>query len=238
VSSSSAEIDAIVQRYERREALGRNDRYSPLSPYTMMAEQEIDRAVARIFSRNGIADKVSRCSLLEIGCGSGRNLLRFLRLGFCPNKLVGNDLLPQRLNAAQRVLPGSLRLIPGDASAINLGDELFDIVSLFTVFSSILDDTFQAQLANKAWSLVKPGGGLLWYDFAYNNPANHDVRGVPVRRIRELFPEGVARCHRVTLAPPLGRPLAGLHPAFYVLANATWLLRSHVLAWIAKPAEK
>jgi hypothetical protein len=40
---------------------------------------------------------------------------------------------------------------------------------------------------------------------------------------------------RVTLAPPLARPLARVHPALYTLFNALPPLRTHVLAWLAKP---
>ena len=48
------------------------------------------------------------------------------------------------------------------------------------VFPSILDDSFQQKLADRMWALTKPGGGILWYDFIYNNPRNPDVRGVPL----------------------------------------------------------
>ncbi len=43
------------------------------------------------------------------------------------------------------------------------------------------------------------------------------------------------RHQRVTLAPPLARPLCRMHPGLYPVANALPWLRTHVLAWIAKP---
>jgi hypothetical protein len=85
------------------------------------------------------------------------------------------------------------------------------------------------------WSWVKPGGGVLWYDFTVDNPRNPDVRGVPLTRVRELFPEGDLRAQRVTLAPPLARAVVRVHPALYTLFNCVPLLRTHVLAWTAKP---
>jgi len=36
----------------------------------------------------------------------------------------------------------------------------------------------------------------------YNNPCNPDVRGVPLHRIRQLFPEGKIHHWKLTLAPP------------------------------------
>ena len=76
------EIEAIEKRYERRRARRCANRYSPLDPYVMMSEQEKDRALVRLFKHCGLTQRVSQCSLFEIGCGGGGNLLRFLRLGF------------------------------------------------------------------------------------------------------------------------------------------------------------
>ena len=76
---------------------------------------------------------------------------------------------------------------------------------------------------------------MLWYDFTVNNPRNPDVRGVPLARVRELFPHGHITTRRVTLAPPISRLVCRVHPAAYGLFNALPWLRTHVLCWIAKP---
>ncbi len=112
--------------------------------------------------------------------------------------------------------------------------ESLDIVMQATVFSSLIDDAFQQRLASVMWSAVKRGGGVLWYDFTVNNPRNPDVRGVPLSRVRTLFPQGRISARRVTLAPPIARPLARLHPALYTMFNTVPLLRTHVLCWIGK----
>jgi len=173
--------------------------------------------------------------VLEIGCGSGANLIELIRLGFHPRNLVGNELLENSLNLARARLPQAVTTILGDASTLDLGGESFDIVLQSTVFTSILDQSFQQRLAEHMWSLVRPGGGILWYDFTWDNPANPDVRGVPLRRIRQLFRAGAIRSWRVTLGPPIGRPLCRISPALYTLVNAIPLLRTHVLCWIQKP---
>ena len=234
--SATAEIRAIEERYQRRRLSGHADRYSPIDPYVIMTEQEKDRVLVRLLKSFGMSDNISQRALLEIGCGNGGNLLRFIRLGFRPENIAGNELLPDRLDAASALLPRGVRLLRGDATRLNLPDNSFDVVCLFTVLSSILDDACQERLAAKAWALTKPGGGILWYDFIYNNPANKDVRGVSIRRIRELFPDSVAAIKRVTLLPPLGRVISRLHPSLYSFANALPLLRSHVLCWLAKPS--
>jgi hypothetical protein len=102
------------------------------------------------------------------------------------------------------------------------------------VFTSLLDDVFQKKLADRIWALVKPGGGILWYDFIFNNPQNPDVRGIPVWRIRELFPAGLMKTWRLTLAPPLSRRVTKIHPILYSVFNILPFLRTHVLCWIYK----
>ena len=105
-----------------------------------------------------------------------------------------------------------------------------------TVFSSLLDDAFRQRLAGAMWRWVKPGGGVLWYDFTVDNPKNSDVRGVPLASVRALFPEAEMQHRRLTLAPPLARAVCRVHPALYTVFNALPSLRTHVLCWLGKPA--
>ena len=85
------------------------------------------------------------------------------------------------------------------------------------------------------WKWLRPGGGILRYDFIVNNPRNRDVRGVPVSRIRELFPHGTTRVQRITLAPPVARAVTRLHPTLYAVLNSVIWLLYHVLVWVEKP---
>jgi SAM-dependent methyltransferase len=184
--------------------------------------------------RHGRADAAA-LRLIEVGCGAGGNLLELLRLGFRPGHLQGVELLPQRLAQARELLPPSLLLHAGDACALALPEASQDVVFVSTVFSSLLDDAFQQRLAEAMWRWLKPGGAVLWYDFTVDNPANRDVRGVPLARVRALFPQGRLQHRRLTLAPPLARALARVHPALLPLFDTVPLLRTHVLAWIEKP---
>jgi SAM-dependent methyltransferase len=223
---------AVGERYARRLPA---DRYHMLNPDVWQTLQERQRAMLRLFSRLQWHDLSAR-RVLEVGCGTGGNLLELLRLGFVPRNLAGIELLPDRFAQAMQVLPSGVMLMQGDASLINLPDDSEDIVLQSTVFSSLLDAPFQWRLAQTMWRWVRPGGGVLWYDFTVDNPRNPDVRGVPVSRIRELFPAGRVQYQRVTLAPPIARQVCALHPSLYPVFNVLPLLRTHVLAWIGKPA--
>jgi hypothetical protein len=117
-------------------------------------------------------------------------------------------------------------------------DQSLDIVFVSTVFSSLLDGPYQKRLAETMWAWLKPGGAVLWYDFTVDNPRNPDVRGVPLARLRTLFPQGRLSYRRVTLAPPLARAVTRIHPGLYRWFNALPLLRTHVLAWVEKPGSQ
>jgi SAM-dependent methyltransferase len=229
--SHDAEPNQIAARYARRTDPGR---YSMLRPDVWHSVQERQRAMLRLFAINGL-DDLSALSLLEVGCGAGGNLLELLRLGFVPAGVQGIELLPQRLAQAREVLPAALHLHAGDALEVRLAQHSQDIVFVSTVFSSLLDADYQTRLAGHLWQWVRPGGAVLWYDFVVDNPRNPDVRGVPLRRVAELFPEGEVSARRVTLAPPLARVAVRLHPSLYTVLNTLPWLRTHVLAWIAKP---
>jgi len=226
-----SEARKVAERYARRDV---GDRYSALNPDVWQTLQERQRAMLALFARAGVRN-VSGLKLTEVGCGAGGNLLELLRIGFAPEHLTGLELLPERHVQARRVLPAATSVWQGDAADAPVEAASQDIVLQSTVFSSLLDDAFQQRLADAMWRWLRPGGAVLWYDFTVDNPRNPDVRGVPLRRVRELFPLACIAHRRVTLAPPLARRVARVHPALYTAFNVLPLLRTHVLAWIAKP---
>ena len=224
------ETDAIAERYARR---GGPDRYSLLRPDVWQSLQERQRAEWRLWARLGWHDLAGR-RYCEVGCGAGGVLLEALRAGFAPAHLAGIELLPERHALAREVLPPAVALHLGDAAEAPIAPGSQDVVAQHTVFSSLLDDAFQARLAAAMWRWVRPGGGVLWYDFTVDNPRNRDVRGVPLARVRALFPQGRVSHRRVTLAPPIARRACRLHPALYTALNTLPLLRTHLLCWIEK----
>ena len=229
------EPDAVGRRFARRATAqaGQPDRYSMLQPDVWQSVHERQRAMLGLFTRLGWTD-LSAIDVVEVGCGAGGNLLELLRLGFAPERLTGIELLPERLAHARQVLPAGVKLLSGDASLATIALASQQIVLQSTVFSSLLDDAFQQRLADAMWSWVAPGGGVLWYDFTVDNPRNPDVRGLPLRRVRALFPQARLSAQRVTLAPPLSRLVCGIHPGLYPWVNALPWLRTHLLGWLSK----
>ncbi len=86
-SSDPDEPALVRERYARRGS--RTADYSLINRSELLMVQERQRAIIDVFVRLGWAD-LANVRLLEVGCGSGGNLLEFLRLGFRAGASPGN----------------------------------------------------------------------------------------------------------------------------------------------------
>ena len=222
------EAQLIRERYARR-----RERYDPWEPWVCFTRQHFERGIIKVLRRAKMFPPQGR-SVLDVGCGTGNTLLFFLQLGFDPKSLYGIDLLEQRISLARDRLPVEVTLEAAEASKFDGNAMSYDIVFQSMLFSSVLDREMRHRIADNMWRMVKPGGGVLWYDFTWDNPHNPDVRGVRVSEIRDLFPQGRMNLQRVTLAPPLARVLNRHWPSGYGVFNLMPFLRTHVIAWISK----
>ena len=198
-----SEVESIRDRYARRKE---SNLYSRFLTTVCLTGQERERALLAEMHRFLPLGKVSAARVLEPGCGSGSNLLDFIRVGFSPQNLVGIDLLSERVAAARERLPGSVIILEGNALSFSFEfNKKFDVVIVSTVFSSILEANFRIEFAQWLLQVLAEGGGILFYDFVVNNPKNRDVRKVSMEELLLLFPGCEVRGRRVTLAPPLSR---------------------------------
>jgi SAM-dependent methyltransferase len=228
-----SELDAVAERYARRELDVSRTKYEPTSSHVHAASQERSRGIISVLRAADLLP-IRDLKILEVGCGGGQNLLELIQLGADPTRLLANELLLNRVEVARSNLPIGVLVLPGDARAIELEPGCLDIVYQSTVFSSILDGEFQQDLARAMWRWVRPGGGILWYDFLVNNPRNQDVIGVSKARVRELFPSADVFGKRVTLAPPIARWL-GRSFLSYQIASSFRPARTHWVGLLRKP---
>jgi len=187
----------------------------------------------RLLQRQGWLPLGDR-KVLDVGCGGGAELAWFRELG--TSSLTGIDLLPERVEAARKAYP-DIDFRVANAEHLEFPDQSFDVVLAFTLFTSILDPQMAANVAREIQRVLRGGGGLLWYDFRYDNPANKNVRGVGARRVRELFGDLEGQLETVTVIPPLARRLGPLTAAGYPLLAALPPMRSHLLGLLLKPAK-
>jgi hypothetical protein len=98
----------------------------------------------------------------------------------------------------------------------------------------VLESRVRRLIADEIQRVLAPNGALLWYDFAYDNPRNSNVRGIKRNEIRELFPALSGDIRSVTLAPPLARLLTPKSLRLAQFLESIPLLRSHLIAVLVK----
>lgn len=167
----------------------------------MFRLQGLERGVLQLLAEHGVASLRDK-RILEIGCGTGHWLREFVKWGADPAAVTGLDLLLDSVAVARKLCAVGTGLSSGSGAALPFSDAVFDVVALFTVFTSILDSELKRCVAGEAVRVLKSRGLVVWYDFHVANPANPDVRPVGRREITRLFPGCRVTLRRVTLAPP------------------------------------
>jgi ubiquinone/menaquinone biosynthesis C-methylase UbiE len=230
ISAEESEILRIRAEYERRQREIPRDFYSWSRLPNYFFDTQLARACIVELKREGMFP-LEHLSVADIGCGSGRWLLEFAQ--WEAGEIHGIELDETRVQRARKRLP-SADLRAGDARDLPWADDTFDLVSHFTVFSSILNDTVRRRIASEMLRVVKPTGIILWFDFRVNNPRNSAVRGIRAGEIRALFSGCKIRLQSATLAPPLARLIV---PYSWILASMLEklpFLRTHYLGIIRK----
>src|SRR5581483_3051308 len=140
-----AEESRILEVYANREHKIPGDRYSRLHPANLYIMQAIERSLARSLRRFGYA-ALEQKRIVAVGCGSGSWLNSFILMGARPENLYDIDLLRDKIAQARTTLPEAVTLKVGNAAHLPWADASFDLVTQFTVFSSILDRNLREQV--------------------------------------------------------------------------------------------
>lgn len=233
MSEHQAEIDRIRAEYQRRAREVAPDRYRFTKPDNVLRRAGVVRGAAPLLEAAGLFPP-SSADILDVGCGRGDWLLEMMLWGAAPERLSGVDLDEDRVAQARSRVPAA-RIHLGDASALPWAPESFDLITQFTVFSSILDARARRSVAVEMLRVLRPGGAILWYDLRTNNPWNHNVIGVGRREIEELFSGCAVQWKTITLLPPVARVAVRISWSLAVVLESLPPLRSHGLALIRKP---
>jgi SAM-dependent methyltransferase len=235
-SVPDAEADEILRiraEYERRRKEIPADFYSWGRPTNLFFDTQLVRDCITGLKQEGMFPLEGR-RVADIGCGAGRWLLEFAQ--WEATNLHGIELDEARLQRARARLSSNADLRAGDARFLPWAANSFDLVSQFTLFSSILSSSVKQQVAAEMLRVLKPGGVILWFDLRINNPRNPNVRGIPADEIRSLFPNSPVRLRRVTLAPPIARLIVPISWVAAEILEKIPFLRTHYLAVIRKTA--
>jgi ubiquinone/menaquinone biosynthesis C-methylase UbiE len=228
----AAERERIQLEYERRAREVRSDLYAPWQPAERFMLDTRNRTAAIMLQRLGVFPKAGdKC--LEVGHGTLGWLTQLISWGVRESDVHGIEVDPARAAKARESLPAAdLRI--GDAVELPWGDDSFQFIIASTLFTSILDPNVGRLIANEITRVLAPGGALLWYDFAYNNPRNPNVQGIGRAGIKQLFPTLDGKIRTVTLAPPLTRIIAPRSWTLATFLEAIPMLRTHLMAVLIK----
>ncbi|MEB3300225.1 MAG: methyltransferase domain-containing protein [Candidatus Sericytochromatia bacterium] len=226
---TAAEVARIQRVYADRVPLAAL--YAEDAPDQRLRTAERTQRLAEGLARRALGPGTR---MLEVGCGTGRELARLRDMGWDERHLHGVDLLPDRVQDARALLPGA-DVREGDATRLPWPDGHFAWVGQWTMLSSVLDDALRIRILSEIWRVLAPGGWLVSYDMRRVRP-DRPLRPWTSAMLREALPqateiEGV----RLSLLPPLARRVARWRALHDALA-AVPCLQGHELVWARKVA--
>ena len=180
---------------------------------------EIERVGEAELERDG--------EILDLGCGTGWCLRALAERGVEVERLVGLDLLPDRVEAARQGTPGA-RVEVGNARRLPFEDERFSLILMLTLLSSLGSSPAISEALGEARRALAPGGLLLCYEPRIANPLNRETRLI---RDRDLATAGLVPHSQSTLTvlPWLARRLGGKTDVRYERLSRIGVLRTHRL---------
>jgi ubiquinone/menaquinone biosynthesis C-methylase UbiE len=222
----------ISAEYQRRDREIPADFYSWGKPANLLMHQQALRSCIRML-RQASMFPLNGLRVGDIGCGVGTWLLEFVQWGADPSMVGGIDLMPERLDRARRRIPQA-DLYVGNASELPWPDEHFDLLSQILVFTNMSDPALKRVTAQEMLRVLKPGGGILWFDLRVDNPHNPEVKGLRRDEIRSLFPGCSVELTPTLLAPPISRLIAARCWALGEALHALPFLCTHYAGLIRK----
>lgn len=152
--------------------------------YDQTAGMSYVKALWRLLPRVSVGPQPA---ILDVGCGTGINLLEAARtMGPC-RTLMGIDLSPGMIEVAKRKAAGAgvaATFMVGDAESLTAADGTFDLVICNSVYHWFAD---RRRTASELFRVLRPGGQIVLACVAYPGFGEW-VRVVDEVRSRQLGP--------------------------------------------------
>jgi ubiquinone/menaquinone biosynthesis C-methylase UbiE len=205
-------LSRVASRYDR---LARWYRFA--GPLILLAPGFRRKAVKRLGLRGGE-------TVLEIGCGTGRNLALLREAVGAAGGVIGVDasggMLAQARELATRRGWRNVRLIQQDAAELDLQDQV-DAV-FFSLSYSVLPDRKPVLL--KAWETLRPGGRLVIMD-----------AGLPASRLGRLLAPIGEKIATALPGDPYSRPWEDLKAISDTVDTERFQLGIYFICTVRKP---
>ena len=222
------DLGDIRQEYADRDPLDPGYRWHAGSPLSVAYRARHERAVAGVLRE--LALDLRELTVLDVGCGNGRDLRWLVELGLRPDRAIGADVLPERLEAGRRMNP-ALALVLSTATRLPLRGGSVDVALQSTAFSSMPRSQRPAAAAEVA-RVLRPGGTLLWLDITREQEGRYPD-GIPEDAVAALFPGWEVLARRSLHSRPASR--LARHSLAGELAEALPAWRTNVLLGLRRP---
>jgi ubiquinone/menaquinone biosynthesis C-methylase UbiE len=204
-------IERVYGGYKEDRRRGRA--WSASNPGNVAIREEVIRTLLErapgVLEGNGL--------VLDAGCGTGWWLERVTQAGVAQSRLVGVDVLEERVRTAAERVPGA-RVVAGDIRNLPVQAGACSLVMLFTVLSAMGSSADGRIALGEARRVLAPGGVIAIWEPRIWTPNPH-TRLVGLGELRAALGKQM-RVYTITLAPPLARrvgsrvyqPLARIAP--------------------------
>src|SRR5438270_12236201 len=130
-NTSRDDVERIKTRYEGkgdgREPFWSPDNWGQLIPELQFGEGQFRDLLIEALREHGLeTSDMAGLSVIELGCGWGRNLHQFFELGIPAGNIAGVDLIEHFIAFGRSQNP-ALNIAVGDASRTGLGVSAFDV---------------------------------------------------------------------------------------------------------------
>lgn len=215
----------VQQTYERYRASARKRRsWDAENPGNVAIRAELVDAVSALAGNRLRAAR----AILDVGCGSGWWLAGLAAAPEIGATLHGIDMLPDRIGLAQGRVPAAA-LATGDARELPYEDCRFDVVTLFTVLSSLSGHRDVRLAITEARRVLAPGATLLVWEPRLVNPLNRATVHVSRRLLEDALRGSCLESRTTTVFPPLARRLGSRAGQMYPALARVAPLRTHRL---------
>lgn len=209
---------AVRDLYRRRDLAGKRTLYAAARGETVAWGRTRARAARAALDAAGLLDDLARVRVLDVGCGTGGWLAELAGWGASPSRLVGVELLGDRLREGKGAHP-ELALLAASGWRLPLADASVDLATLFTVLSSLPEPGARRALGDEIRRVVRPGGWALVYDFRVRRPGSRDLVGIGPGDAEAALGAPAVWRRSLTLAPPLARILGRMGAGGVVVAE-------------------
>lgn len=173
VTRESDELRRVTLSYKARDASNSRRTYSFDRPSYQLYLQELEWQVLTGLRRLRLS--LSGADVLDIGCGGGYLLHRMTEFGAASG--TGTELSTERVEVAGARYP-RLDIHHVSDVALPFLDESFDVVTQFTVLSSILDSATRQAVASEMVRVTRRKGAIVSYDVRPSHRALRTARSL------------------------------------------------------------